>query len=132
MSAIQPALFDTHCHLDYVARQTDHPDGEAGTDPAQVLARAMAQGLRYLVNPSVTPAKFNEVMALAERFENVYAALAVHPTDVQDIRDIPDWLEKIEEGLKHPKVIAIGETGLDYYWDTTHADLQRECFKALL
>lgn len=125
-------IIDTHCHLDYIQRQTDHPDGVDGVDPAQVLKRAREAGVEFIVNPSVTPARFDEVIALAERFENVYAAVAVHPTDVADIGQDANWLERVEALLAHPKVVAIGETGLDYYWDTTQADLQKRCFKALL
>jgi TatD DNase family protein len=126
------AIVDSHCHLDYIARQEDHPEGEAGIDPAQVIARAQAEGVSFLVNPSVTPERFNEVIGLAERFENVYAAVAVHPTDVADVKDSPDWLENLEALLAHPKVVAIGETGLDYYWDQSLKDLQQDCFRKLL
>jgi TatD DNase family protein len=125
-------IIDTHCHLDYIQRQEDHPDGLVGTDPVQVLARAKAAGVAFLVNPSVTPARFPEIIALTERFEHVYAAVAVHPTDVTDIMDNDQWLDEIEALLAHPKVVAIGETGLDYYWDTTHVELQKRCFKGLL
>lgn len=131
-SVLKPKIIDTHCHLDYIQRQEDHPEGLEGTDPVQVLARAMAEGVEFIVNPSVTPARFPEVIALAERFDNVYAAVAVHPTDVADIIDQPGWLDDIERLLSHPKVVAIGETGLDYYWDTAHAELQKQCFRGLL
>lgn len=130
MSAV--TIVDSHCHLDYIQRQEDHPEGLAGTDPAQVLARAREAGVEFLVNPSVTPARFPEVIAMAERFENVYAALAVHPTDVADVVDQPGWLDELEALLAHPKVVAIGETGLDYYWDQSLVDLQKKCFKSLL
>jgi TatD DNase family protein len=132
MSATLVPIIDTHCHLDYIQRQEDHPEGETGTDPQQVMARAREVGVEFLVNPSVTPARFPEVIAMAERFENVYAAVAVHPTDVADIIDQPGWLDEVESLLAHPKVVAIGETGLDYHWDLTHVDLQKKCFKALL
>ncbi len=125
-------LVDTHCHLDYVGRNEEHPEGIEGTDPVRVMERAVAEGVAFIVNPSVTPERFPEVIALAERFENVYAAVAVHPTDVKDIQDMPDWLTKVEALLPHPKVVAIGETGLDYYWDTSLKDLQKACFKSLL
>jgi TatD DNase family protein len=130
MSAIP--IIDTHCHLDYIQRQADHPDGADWIDPARVLKRAQEAGVEFIINPSVTPTRFAEVIALAERFENVYAAVAVHPTDVADIEQDADWLSRIEALLAHPKVVAIGETGLDYYWDTTKTELQRQCFKALL
>lgn len=126
------AIIDTHCHLDYIQRQDDHPEGMEGTDPEKIMARAMAAGVQWIVNPSVTPARFPEVIALAERFENVYAAVAVHPTDVTDIESNPAWLDEVEALLSHPKVVAIGETGLDYYWDKTHVNLQQACFKGLL
>ncbi|MCE3234284.1 MAG: hydrolase TatD [Vampirovibrio sp.] len=126
------SIIDTHCHLDYIQRQEDHPEGQTGTDPVEVLARAKAVGVELLVNPSVTPARFAEVIALAERFDNVYAAVAVHPTDVTDIAENDRWLDEVEALLSHPKVVAIGETGLDYYWDTTQVDLQKRCFKGLL
>lgn len=116
-------LADTHCHLDYIARDAD---------PAQVLARAQAEGLSFLVNPAVSRANYQAVIDLAERFDPVYAAIAVHPTDVSSVADDPDWLSTIEAHLAHPKALAIGETGLDYYWDETLKDLQQTCFAALL
>lgn len=126
------AIVDSHCHLDYITRQEEHPEGEAGTNPVQVMARAEAEGVAFIVNPSVTPARFPEVIALAERFENVYAAVAVHPTDVADVADAPGWLDEVEALLSHPKVVAIGETGLDYYWSLDDVALQKRCFKGLL
>jgi TatD DNase family protein len=129
-------IVDTHCHLDYIARQDDHPDGAAGSDAAQVMARAAEAGVQWIVNPGVTPARFPDVLAMAERFENVYAALAVHPTDVADIEDDPDWLASLTALLDHPlyhrKIVALGETGLDYYHDTTHTALQQRCFRSFL
>lgn len=96
------------------------------------MQRAKDVGVAFIVNPSVTPARFPEVIALAEKFENIYAAVAVHPTDVTDISDSPGWLDEVERLLSHPKVVAIGETGLDYYWDLENVDLQKRCFKGLL
>jgi TatD DNase family protein len=125
-------LFDTHCHLDYIVRG-EYTEG-GGEDPAAVLTRAKDAGVHWLVNPSVTPARFDDVLALAERFENVYAALSVHPTDVFVCDDYPDWFERIEAGLNHPKVVAIGETGLDYYHDNAPELVarQQEAFRKLL
>ena len=125
-------IVDSHCHLDYIARQEDHPEGIEGTDPEKVMARAMAEGVEFLVNPGVTPKRFPEIIALAEKFDNVYAALSVHPTDVEDIEDNAQWLAELEALLVHPKVVAIGETGLDYYWDLEKVELQKRCFNGLL
>jgi len=126
------ALFDTHCHLDYIASNAEHPNGEEGTNPEKVLQRAAEAGVRFILNPSVSPKNFDAVIALAERFENVYAAVAVHPTDVADIEADANWLDGIEARLSHPKVVAIGETGLDYYWDTSKKELQQACFRQSL
>jgi TatD DNase family protein len=132
-----PVLFDSHCHLDYIERQ----EGEAVEkekakgltfDPETVLARAAEEGVGFILNPSVTPARFGEVLRLADTYPNVYAAVAVHPTDVADVLEAPHWLEEIEALLTHPKVVAIGETGLDYYWDTSLKDWQQTCFRSLL
>lgn len=116
-------LVDTHAHLDYCARE--------GADPQAVMANAQAAGVTWLVNPSVSPDKFADVLKLAEQFPNVFAAVAVHPTDVQDTNP-KTWRKDVEKMLEHPKVIAIGETGLDYYWDKTHVALQQEFFRTFL
>lgn len=121
-------IVDTHCHLDYVARRDDLADN----DPESVMARAGAEGVAFIVNPSVSPKNWDAVMAIAGQIENVYAAVAVHPTDVSDTEDHPDWLAKTEELLEHPKVVAIGETGLDYYWSTDHVETQKACLKQFL
>lgn len=119
------AIVDTHAHLDYLQR-------EQGEDPAVVMERARAEGVEFIVNPCVTPKRFDEVMAIVERLENVYAAVAVHPTDVLDTEEYPDWPAQIEALLQHPKVVALGETGLDYYWSLEHVDLQKQCLKIFL
>lgn len=123
-----PPLVDTHCHLDYIETNPEMPDAER--EAGVVLQRAMAEGLQFLVNPSVEPENFGKVIALAERFDNVYAAVAVHPNDVTALREQPDWLARIEHHLSHPKVVAVGETGLDYYrTGTEDQPFQQECFK---
>ncbi len=117
------ALVDTHAHLDYIERE--------GNDMDTVLSAASDVGVSWVVNPSVTPDKFPDVLRLAERFNNVFAAAAVHPTDVQDMPD-EQWQAQVEAMLDHPKVIAIGETGLDYYWDKTHIETQHRFFRTFL
>jgi TatD DNase family protein len=134
-------IIDTHCHLDYIARQLAEAaaasDGSVELDTIeQVIARAQAAGVQWLVNPGVSLECFNEILALTERFESVYAALSVHPTDVVETNDAPNWLETLRKGLEHPKVVAIGETGLDYYrpeqQEPDNIALQQKCFRALL
>jgi TatD DNase family protein len=135
----KPIIIDTHCHLDYIARQIDEADAESSvpSDAVEaVMIRAKEAGVGWLVNPGVTPDRFEDIIALTVRFDNVYAALAVHPTDVDDIANSPQWVDTLAERLKHPKVVAIGETGLDYYRDEQkqpeQVALQKHCFRTLL
>jgi TatD DNase family protein len=128
-----PLLFDSHCHLDYIeAGVMGHPPD---TDLQDVLDRAKAYGVGYVLNPAVNIADFDRVLGVAERFEHVYASIGVHPCEVEETLSVPNWVEEIERRLGHPKVKAIGETGLDYYHqsgDSEQADLQRQCFKTHL
>ena len=122
----QTLLIDTHCHLDYL-------QDKSGDLPADVMTRAKADAnVSFVINPAVNPANWQRVIDLAEAHQNVYAALAIHPTDVSDIIGQPDWVDTLKPLLKNPKVVAIGETGLDYYWDTAHMALQQDCLRAFL
>lgn len=106
-------LFDTHCHFDYLVRNAR--DEADAPDVQSLLAHMKAAGVRWLVNPGVEPATYNDVLACTELDPGIYAALAVHPTDVGQLAETPDWAAVLAEHLKHPKVVAVGETGLDYY-----------------
>jgi TatD DNase family protein len=133
-----PPIVDTHCHLDYIVRAlSESTDRDSTISPAdEVLQRAKEAGVQWLLNPGVGVAAFPEIITLAERYDCVYAAVAIHPTDVHETFEYPDWLEQIQKALEHPKVIAIGETGLDYYRpEQQTADnqaLQHSCFRDLL
>lgn len=124
-------LVDSHCHLDYIEAGIH---GHApGTCLNAVLSRAQAHGVQWLINPSVTPAEFDRVQSVAERFPNVYFALAIHPTDVQDAPDVSAGIADIRQRLTHPKVVALGETGLDYYrTDPQQTEQQHAWFAATL
>ena len=122
-------LFDSHCHLDYI--EAGIMGHEPNTNLAHVLERANSYGVDYVLNPSVNIADFDRVLGVAERFEHVYAAIGVHPCEVEETNRVPDWEEAVERRLSHPKVKAVGETGLDYYHqsgDSEQADLQLHCF----
>src|SRR6478609_1621609 len=118
-------IVDTHCHLDYIVRAAaeqgccdeDKKAEDVVQTPSaeEVLQRAHDAGVQWLVNPGVGLEGFSDIISLAERFESVYAAVSIHPTDVIETQSHLDWLEQITKALEHPKVIAIGETGLDYY-----------------
>lgn len=97
-------LIDTHAHLDY-------PDFEA--DLEGVIARAAEAGVTRIITIGTGLASSRRAVALAEKYANVFAVVGVHPTNVDE--EIPDFLPELREIARHPKVAAIGETGLDYH-----------------
>ncbi len=98
--------YDTHCHLDL-------PHFDA--DREAVIERAAAAGVGLIVNPAIDLASCHRVLALADRYPGVYAAVGVHPNDCADFDD--DTIPTLRELAQHPKVVGIGEIGLDYYWN---------------
>lgn len=112
-------LFDSHAHV-------DGPEFDADRD--EVLARARAAGVqRMIVIGAVGDTTSAErSVALAERDPDIWATVATHPHDVKQMT--PAWWEVHERLAKHPRVVAIGETGLDYYYDHSPRELQREVF----
>jgi TatD DNase family protein len=111
-------LVDSHCHLDFDDFRDRIPE---------VLANMSGAGVSYALCISVTLAEFPRVLALAERHLNLYATVGVHP-------DYPDQGEVRAEDLirlaDHPKILAIGETGLDYYRLSGDLEWQRQRFRA--
>ena len=99
-------LVDSHCHLEY-----DSFVAEADA----VMARAKASGVDYCVTIGTKLSTFPKTLAVAERFDNVWCSVGVHPHDaaVEPLADA----EPLVERTRHPKVIGIGETGLDYFYD---------------
>lgn len=114
-------LFDTHCHLNFDAYADDLD---------QVLADSAAVGVTHFVVPAIDLTTSREVIALAERYDGVYAAVGIHPNATADYA--PDHLDQLRALLPHPKVVAIGEIGLDYYWDFSPPDRQQQAFEAQL
>ncbi|HYH39557.1 MAG TPA: TatD family hydrolase [Azospirillum sp.] len=112
-------LVDSHCHLDF-------PDFAEELDA--VVGRARAAGVGRMVTICTYLTRFERVLAVAERFPDVYCSLGVHPHQAQEeIAGVS--VERLVELAKHPKVIGIGETGLDYYYDMSPRDVQQECFR---
>lgn len=110
-------LVDSHCHLDF-------PDLAGRVDEALALMRE--NGVTHALCVSVTLQEFPQVRALAERYPNLYASVGVHP----DYADVPLVTEKELVALAdHPRVVAIGETGLDHYRIKGGAEWQRERFR---
>jgi len=115
------SLVDTHCHLDL--RQFDD-DREA------VIERAQAAGVEIIINPAIDLASCRRVLALADRYAHVYAAVGVHPNDCGEFDDAA--LAELRVLAQHPKVIAVGEIGLDYYWEKAPHDQQQRALRAQL
>lgn len=100
-------LIDTHAHLDF-------PDFQ--NDIADVVARAEAAGVTRIISIGTDVDSSRAAVALAERFPSVYAVVGVHPNDAfRTSNEEPNAIDALRELTAHPKVVAIGETGLDYY-----------------
>jgi TatD DNase family protein len=112
-------LFDSHAHV-------DGPEFDADRD--DVLARARAAGVRRIVVIGAVgdPTSADRAVALAERDPDIWATVATHPHDVEKMT--PDWWAVHERLAPHPRVVAIGETGLDYYYDHSPRKAQQEAF----
>jgi len=114
-------LIDTHCHLSF---------GQLAGDVEGVVASSKAAGVTGWVTVGTDPEHNRRAVALAERFDNMYAAVGVHPHDAKDVT--ADTLAELEELARHEKVVAIGETGLDFHYDHSPRNEQRRAFAAQL
>jgi TatD DNase family protein len=108
---------DTHCHLNFDSFENDRQE---------VLERARQAGVRRILNPGVDLASSRAAVELAQSNEQVYAAVGVHPNEALSWNE--GTINALEELAEHPKVVAIGEIGLDYYRDRAPRDLQIEIF----
>jgi TatD DNase family protein len=112
-------LVDSHCHIDY---------DPLGADKAGVVARARAAGVGLMLNIATTRREFPQVLATAEAFDDVYCTVGIHPHHTSE--DGEDWTaEDIIALTPHPKVVGIGETGLDYYYNQSPRERQAESFR---
>src|SRR5699024_1813211 len=112
-------LFDTHVHLN--ARQFME-------DREEVIQSAFDAGVKYMVVVGFDHETIPLAIEIAEQYDSIYAAIGWHPVDAIDMTD--EDLKWIEELCSHPKVVALGEMGLDYHWDKSTKDVQKEVFKA--
>lgn len=106
-------LVDSHCHLDF-------PDFDA--DRPELLRRAGAAGVGLMVTISTRIATFPRVLGIAEAHENVFCSVGVHPNSAHEEPDVTT--EELIALASHPKVVAIGEAGLDYHYNPEHKDVQ--------
>ena len=114
-------LVDTHCHLDFKNFKRDR---------RLVVDRARQAGLSHILNPGVDVNSSREAIKLANTYPEVYAVVGVHPNDA------PLWndssLDDLRQMVKDPKVVALGEIGLDYYRDRAPREVQRRVFRLQL
>ncbi len=112
-------LIDSHCHLNYegLAERQD-----------EVLENARNAGVQGFLNISTRQREWNDVIAVAERNSDVWATVGVHPHEADAHPDL--GAAALVEGASHSRVIAIGECGLDYYYDKSDRQAQRERFQA--
>src|SRR5262249_42391781 len=111
-------LIDSHCHLDF-------PDFAGELDG--ILARARAAGIARIVTISTRVKQHAEVLAIAERFPDVYCSVGTHPHHAEEELDI--GVDELIARTRHPKVVAIGEAGLDYHYDNSPRDAQERGFR---
>lgn len=112
-------FIDSHCHLNYKGLVEDQQ---------AVLGRARAAGVAKMLNISTRASEWDEVIGLAEREDDVMASVGVHPHEADLHPDI--HTDTLVAKAAHPKVIGIGETGLDYYYDHSDRERQRQSFRA--
>ena len=113
--------FESHAHYD---------DERFDEDRDTLLASFPAEGIETVVNASSDIKSSKASIALSEKYPFFYAAVGVHPHEVENITEAD--IDELRELSKHPKVVAIGEIGLDYYYDLSPRDLQRHWFKRQL
>ncbi|MBR6115686.1 MAG: TatD family hydrolase [Oscillospiraceae bacterium] len=111
-------IFDTHAHYD--AEQFD-------ADRDAVLSALPARGVGLVVDPGCDEASSRTALSLAGRYPHVYAAVGWHPEEWESWG--PESMPLLRELARREKVVAVGEIGLDYYWDTEHKALQKEMFE---
>ncbi len=111
-------LVDTHAHLN---------DEQFDEDRDQVIKRAKETGIETIINIGFNRETIFTTLELIEQYDFIYGAIGWHPNDAHEMTD--DDLQWIEELTTHPKILAIGEIGLDYYWDYAPKDVQQEVFR---
>jgi TatD DNase family protein len=111
-------LFDTHAHINALQYEEDR---------LEVINRARDEGVKNIVVVGFDTETIHGAMKLAEEYDFIYAAVGWHPVDAIDMKEEDlDWIESL---ASHPKVVAIGEMGLDYHWDKSPKDIQKDVFR---
>ena len=109
-------LIDSHCHLEML------------DDPGRAVEQAREAGVENVISIGIDAASSKLAVGFAERFEGVYATVGLHPHEASSLDDA--LLGELEELAAHPRVVAVGECGLDFYRDLSPRDAQRQAFAA--
>lgn len=109
------SLVDTHAHLDMLDGYTEF-----------YVAQAAENGVDKIIIPSIGAENFSVIVEISERFKQVYFQLGLFPSEAKEWDE--EYPQIIRDFAKHPKCIGIGEIGLDYYWDKSFIDLQKDVF----
>ncbi|HUF10744.1 MAG TPA: TatD family hydrolase [Rhodothermales bacterium] len=111
-------LIDTHAHI--YLEQFEH-------DLDKVLDRARAAGVESIVMPAIDLPSIHSALALSERYEGLYVMVAIHPSETKHATDA--MFDEMASFCREPRVVAVGESGLDYYWDRSFDDRQQDFFR---
>lgn len=114
-------LIDTHCHLTFE---------QLASDINGVLARSTAAGINKWITVGTDPKHNREAVEMAEKYENIYAAVGIHPHDAKDVT--AQTIDELKEIAGNDKVVAIGETGLDFHYNFSKQPDQKRIFAAQL
>jgi TatD DNase family protein len=109
-------MIDSHCHINFPQYDEDRD---------ATIQRAFDTGIDIIINPGTTIKTSKSAIALAAQYDNIYAAAGIHPTDVAEVN--AQTYTDLESLLDHPKVVALGEIGMDFYHDATLKDKQIAC-----
>ncbi len=112
-------LIDSHCHLDYLARDEDLDD---------VVARARDAGLGGMVTICTKVSEFDDIRGIAEKYDDIWCTVGIHPHEADAEPEVS--AERLIELAAHPKVVGIGECGLDYYYEHSSREAQQRSFRA--
>lgn len=110
---------DSHCHLDY---------NGLSERQQEVLANARARGVEVMLNIATRESEWDQVLGTAEREPDVWATVGIHPHEADQHPDV--GTARLIERARHPRVVGIGETGLDYYYDKSDRERQQASFRA--
>lgn len=109
-------LIDTHSHVDMLE----------GISVEDAIKNAKENGVKKIIVPCAYPKDVDKIFELVNKYDELYGLLGVHPSEAKDWDD--ELIDKIKKYSENPKIVGIGEIGLDYYWDKSFTDLQKEVF----